>query len=184
LVLFMARLWDADKVKSTEARQEREELNQMRAKCVELLKKEFGKYFLGGLAPTAYAQKYYPQQVLENELLTRKDNYLKIMHGTSICIATTGLAGSVGWKMAEYIAGAKAIISQKIIYEYPGEFRENVNYLPFVTAEECVEKAVWLFKNPERRFQIMQANQQYYLEYIQPDKMILNSLRKVLDHKK
>ncbi|MDN5211554.1 hypothetical protein QQ020_05815 [Fulvivirgaceae bacterium BMA12] len=182
LILFMARLWEPSKVSSSKSKSEREEINHLRATCIRTLRKEFGELFVGGLANTDFAVKQYPDCVLNQKNMARKANYLKLMHNASICIATTGLMGSVGWKMAEYIAGAKAIVSEKNYYEFPGDFKEGCNFLSFEKLEDCIENVAYLVDNPLKRLEMMKANQSYYRQFLRPDQLVLNSLKRVLDH--
>lgn len=181
-ILFMARLWEPDKVNSAKSKAEREEINYTRATCIRKMRKEFGELFIGGLAGTDFAIKHFPDCVVKSKDMARKSNYLQLMHKSSICIATAGLQGSVGWKMAEYIAGAKAIVSEKNDYRFPGNFAEGHNFLSFETPEQCLEKVKFLFDNPDRRLEMMEANQIYYQEYLKPHQLVLNSLKHVLNY--
>ena len=179
-VLFMARLWDPAKVRTTGAKEEREKINYTRATCIRELRKEFGERFIGGLSDTDLAKKHFPDCVIKSKDITRKSNYLKLMHSASVCIATAGLTGSVGWKMGEYVAGAKAIVSEKNNYAFPGDFAEGKNFLSFETSEECLNQVACLIDNPDKRRQMMEANQTYYQDYLHPPRLVLNSLKHVL----
>jgi hypothetical protein len=94
-----------------------------------------------------------------------------------ICVATVGLNGSNGWKLAEYVAASKAILSEPLVYEVPGEFTHEKNYLQFQTPDELVETAVKLIEDAELRSSMMHANRQYFREYVRPDAMVRNSLK-------
>ncbi len=66
MVLFAARVWDpsgekGERVQDLEAAlaDDREPLNEMRANCVRLLRERLGTAFVGGLVPTAYAQRVF-----------------------------------------------------------------------------------------------------------------------------
>jgi hypothetical protein len=177
-VLFMARAWDPfDQLDRAPQRQEeRAAINETRARCVLLLRKEFGPAFSGGFKHTEYALKHYRHVLLEDPARASKRNYVELLAAHPICVATTGLHGSIGWKFAEYVAFSKAIVSERLNYEVPGDMVENRNYLEFRTPEECVEKAVELYRDAERRRAMMEANHHYYLEYLRPDQLILRTL--------
>lgn len=51
------------------------------------------------------------------------------MRRSDICIGSTGLWDSIGWKTGEYVAAARAVVNERFVYEVPGGFREGVNYL-------------------------------------------------------
>ena len=90
--------------------------------------------------------------------------------------ATTGLHGSVGWKFAEYVAFAKAIVSEPLNCEVPGDFKPGQNYLTFRSPTELVEQASTLFSDNALRHALMTNNARYYLGYVRPDALVLNSL--------
>jgi hypothetical protein len=47
-----------------------------------------------------------------------------------------GLYESNGWKLGEYVAGSKAIVSEHLHYDAPGNFSPEQNYLEFNSADE------------------------------------------------
>ncbi len=176
-VIFMARAWNPEKIEDKKQKTQTEAINETRAECVRLLRKEFGARFFGGLAVDDYSQTKFKDCLLPNAGVSKQSEYLKILKTFPICIATTGLCGSNGWKIAEYVALAKAIVSEKLHYEVTGDFEENKNYLNFETPAQCVEKVVRLFEDNELRRQIMENNRHYYLNFMRPDKIILNTLQ-------
>jgi hypothetical protein len=108
--------------------------------------------------------------------LYSKKTYLSLMHGSSICIATTGLEGSVGWKLGEYVAAAKAIVSEPLRSVQPGDFRPGRNYLEFRTPEQCVDAVQRLVDDPAHRLDMMRKNAAYYAAYVRPDALVWNAL--------
>jgi hypothetical protein len=74
--------------------------------------------------------------------------------------------------MGEYVAFSKAIVSERMTYQVPGDFKEGQNYLSFDTAERCVEAARELFSNAGMRRRMMQANHEYYLSCLKPEAMV------------
>jgi hypothetical protein len=178
----MARAWDPADEPDREPRQreERFELNEMRARCVILLRKEFGPAFTGGFKHTPYALEHHHEVLLEHAELASKRSYLGLLAAHPICIATTGLHGSIGWKFGEYVAFSKAIVSEKLLYSAPGNLAAGVHYLEFRTPEECVAAAVGLFKDRERRGAMMQANSEYYGRYVRPNRLIARTLETAL----
>ena len=99
---------------------------------------------------------------------------------SSICIATMGLHESIGWKFAEYVSASKAIVSEELHYEVPGDFQSGRNYLTFKTPEECVDQIDKLVKDEDYRYQMMVNNFNYYHQYVRPDRLVLNSLITIL----
>lgn len=175
-VLFMVGAWNPNINNVPEKQEEIRRINETRAQCVRLLRREFGENFCGGFAPDDYATKHYGDCLLHDGDSAKKKNYLKILLDYPICIATTGLNNSIGWKLAEYVAHAKAIVAERLNYRVPGSFENGVNYLEFSKPEVCVEAAVKLFENRELRCRMMANNFRYYQSYLRPDALILNTL--------
>jgi hypothetical protein len=180
-IIFYTRSWQPSNVSDRPALiEERHYINQTRAECIRRLRQEFGEAFYGGFEPGAYAQEHFPDCVVTDAHQTRKKRYLETLRAASIGIATMGLQGSNGWKLAEYVAGAKAILSEKLVYEVPGNFRPGQNYLEFTTPEECVAAAHKLLSDPVLLYQMQCCNYAYYQTHLRPDILIWNTLQTAL----
>lgn len=180
-VLFMARAWDPNgEVPGLslplEQKQQRASLNEMRARCIELLRKELGSYFYGGFDHSHYATQNFRSLLLDSSVLSSKKNYISLLHQHPICIATTGLHGSIGWKMGEYVAFSKCIVSEKLNFVVPGDFLKDRNFLEFDTPEICLQKVMELVENKSSRREMMEQNWLYYSMFLRPDKLVANTL--------
>lgn len=177
-ILLNLKAWDPfdqpDRLQ--EKVEERIRLNDMRAQCLRMLRSEFGPAFSGGFVHSAYARRHYPDLLLPDQEAASKHNYLRLLKSFPICVATTGLHGSIGAKFAEYVCLAKAILSERLLYIAPGDLREELNYLPFSTAEECVAQARRLFDDADLRHRLMSNNARYYNASLRPDALVLNTL--------
>ena len=179
-IIFCTRLWDPHRTKSIPLVAERVQINDMRIEIIKKLRKQFGDLFVGGIEATDFALKNYPEYVIKDRNTTKKRYYLQLLKQSVIGVATVGLLGSNGWKLAEYIAGSKAIVSERLNFEVPGDFKEKTNFLKFTTADECVENVSLLVENREKRQQIMNNNCRYYQKFLRPDMLIWNTLSKIL----
>ena len=94
------------------------------------------------------------------------------MRKSSICIASTGLFNSIGWKLAEYVAAGKAIVSENLNYQVIGDFTEGVNYLGYDSIKQCVDAVDKLYTNPELIEKMRKENKKYYYNYQRPDKQM------------
>ena len=175
-VLFMARAWDTNLIENKSRKEAVEKINETRAECVRRLRKEFGKNFFGGLAHEDYAVKNFKDCLLPVGNLSDKRKYLEILKDFPICIATTGLNGSNGWKLGEYVAFSKAIVTEPLQFQVTGNFLNEVNYLEFITPEKAVESVARLFEDNSLRLSVMMNNFRYYQSYLKPDVLILNTL--------
>jgi hypothetical protein len=177
-ILFMVRAWDPmgllggpiDKI------QERERINEMRTNCIKLLRTEFGNKFYGGFIHTDFAKRRYAEYLMPDNTCSIKRNYFNLLRTYPICVATSGLHRSIGAKFAEYIAFSRAILSEKLNYEVPGDLLSEKNYLEFQSPEECVSNAVRLFSDKQLRNELMRNNQLYYHFYLRPDSQVLRTI--------
>ncbi len=183
-ILFMTRAWDPKelRISDTENTHRIDILNSTRAECIKLLKEEFGPSFFGGFAHTEYAKTRFPQALIDNPTSSSKKKYITSLREYPICVATKGLQDSVGWKFGEYLAFSKAIISEEIDSEAPGNLANGVNYLEFKSPTECLNAAKQLVDDRELRTSIMTNNFKYYHQYLRPDVLILNTIFKALSN--
>lgn len=183
-ILFLARLWSReDWLEGDPANDEREKISQDRIEIIRTLRREYGDSFLGGINDCRLSRELAPDLIVPRELTERR-RYLRVMQDCDICIGTTGLHGSIGWKTGEYVAAGNAIVHEQMRYSVTGDFREGVNYLSFRTAQECVEAVARLVEAPERIRAMKRANAAYYRQYLRPDMLIRNTLEivdKVMD---
>src|SRR5437879_2798125 len=106
-VLFMVRTLDPDNFPAALTEENKEmwrktctDTNETRASVIKTLRKELGSRFYGGFSKNEHAEKSYKDLLLEDNNLSKKKNYLKILHNHAICIATTGLYNSISCKFA------------------------------------------------------------------------------------
>ena len=176
-ILFLTRVWDpwGVDVFSEEERELRIQINKNRIMCLHACREHFGDRFTGGLWKDDFAEKQYSQYTLPKSQ-TSKTTFLNRVKEHSICVATTGLYNSIGWKMGEYIAASRAIVSEPLHFEVPGNFKKDQNYLEFTNKAELIEKIETLLNNKELIGQMMKNNYHYYNNFLKPDILVLNSL--------
>ncbi len=175
-VIFFARTWEP-----VEADDEGfDALNETRAACIRALRAAFGPRFVGGFSRTALACRRYPDCVVGADFSTRRSDYLRRLEACPVCVATTGLFGSIGWKFAEYVALSKAIVSEPLEFEVPGPMAAGDNYLEFATPQQCVDAVARLFADRDLRARMMARNRGYYLEYGAPDALVARVLHAAL----
>lgn len=181
-ICFLTRVWDinARDIENEVVRQERIEINQFRIACIQACRDRYKERFIGGIEDSEFARKYYPDFIVKDKTITKKDNYLELIKNTDICIATTGLHKSIGWKFGEYVAASRAIVSEELCYEVPGDFKEGKNYLVFNTVEQLLKTVDDLLVDINKRKNIMWSNYEYYNSYVKAEFIVLNSLTKVI----
>lgn len=169
-VLFMVGLWDPGIVPldRPDKAAEFEAINEMRVACVRRLRKTFGGRFTGGVMHSDFARRRYPDALLDDPRGAAKRAYIARVRRSAICIATTGLHGSNGWKLAEYVALSRAIVSEPLRYSVPGDFSAPANYLPFRSADECASQVQRLMDDAALRVEQMHENYRYAERYMRP----------------
>lgn len=181
-VLFLVAAYDPyeDPDRSPEKIADRISINETRARCLRLLKQELGPAFVGGFSRSAFTVRQYGDLVVPPEW-TSQESYLRTVRSFPICIASTGLHGSIGWKLAEYVAFSKAILSEKLLHQVPGDFAPGRNYVEFTTPESCLDGALKLMNDTALRQQLMRNNASYYQRNLRPDALVWNALATALE---
>lgn len=189
-IMFMSRLWNPQEIELNEQTpaqwrpykeymiEERNKINRERVQIVRQLREIYGASFLGGIQDSTFARNYAPD-VLVPLALTRKGRYLHEMQRADICVGSMGLHKSIGWKTGEYVAASRAIVAERFYYQLPGGFEAGKNYLPFDTAEECLENVELLYKAPEAVYNMKVENHKYYCNWLRPEAQILRALEQV-----
>ncbi len=177
-VLFLTRAWSPDEAPNPDLskRQERDAINDMRANCIARLRAHFGDRVLAGFSHTEFAARAFPSLLVDDPRVTEKERYLAAVREHAVCVTTTGLHGSIGWKLGEYVALSRAVVSEPLNYSLPGAFVPNRNYLEFDSAEACVAVTDELMSNDALRASLMLNNFDYYRDFVRPDRLVLNSL--------
>ena len=181
-VLFLVAAYDPydDPARSQQKIDDRIFINETRARCIRLLKDALGPRFTGGFSYSRFAAEQYADLVVPPDS-TSQVQYLRTLHSFPICVATTGLHGSTGWKLAEYVAFSKAILSERLVYDVPGTFAPGSHYIEFTSPEECLNGAIRLIEDVALRQKLMQSNAAYYRDYLRPDALVRNALTTALE---
>jgi len=176
-IMFMTRLWDPSgkDVWNDEKKAEREYINKIRIEIIKKIKQLYPNNFVGGVEYSDFTKKHCKKLIFPKKM-TNRSNYLDLMKKCDICIGTMGLHESIGWKTAEYVVAARAIVNERMRYEVPYSFEPYKNYLPFETSDECVVAVSALINDPEKVYQQKKENEKYYKSYLRPDKQILKTL--------
>lgn len=180
-VLFLTRLWDPEEPAVRQHPELQAEWRQVNADRIELLhrlQKAFPGQFTGGVSASDCARQLCPELIVPDSL-TGKRAYLRRMQHTEICIASTGLHGSTGWKFAEYVVAGRAIVSEPLQYAIPGGFAEEKNYRTYTTPAQCVEQVGRLLADPAAVQAMAQHNAAYYQQWLRPDQQVWHALQQV-----
>lgn len=174
LIFYRTRVYSPTDAPDTYRSGRLDEINDMRAGTIRALKTYFGDRFIGGLRPSRFAQERYPDCMFPNDpgLL----GHLELSKTCLVNVNTSGLHDSTSWKIPEYMAGSRCIVSEPLKYETPVPLCERKHYLAFRTPEECVRACDELLHDPEMASAMRKENFIYYSENVKPAQLMLRSL--------
>ena len=173
-VLFLTRAWVDGTASGTNKNIRWKTLNDTRAETIRVLRNEFGEDFIGGMQPTPFAKKHYPDCI--SPYNTDKKNYLKLVRKCLVTVTTNGLWDSIGWKFSEYLAASRCIVTEPLKYDLPVPIIEGENILTFNTPNECVLACKKILNNSDFSRNMRQNNEIYYQNEIKPSTLIMNRL--------
>jgi hypothetical protein len=170
VIHLQTRLWSRSETTPDSAR----EVNEERVRLIRELRRVFGRYFEGGLVPTAVAQRIAPDLI--TPMPTFRSSYIQYSKPLRIGIYTRGLHHSTGFKMAEYLASSKIVVASGVRNEDPIPLRAGSDYLPFSTVDECVSQCDAILTHPEQFEEFRRNGWAYYQAELDPAQRLLNAV--------
>jgi hypothetical protein len=187
-VLLLTRLWEPTSKDPGEpaspvrekTHHELDVINRTRIECVQACRNAFAGHFVGGLVASPYAEKVAPH-LIAPAAVTNKQSFMALVKASPICVATTGLIMSTGWRFGEYVAASRAIVSERLHDELPGSFGTPGNYLEFSTVDGLLQAVQRLSDDRSALKNMMWNNFRWYRTHGRPDTLVLNALVAALD---
>jgi len=100
-------------------------------------------------------------------------SYLNGVKKSSFVINTPAVHGCLGWKLGEYLALGKPIISLPLNRAMPGNFKKNVHYLEIDSIEKDLKSAILSIReNKDLSISLAKNASDYYQEYLKPSSVI------------
>ncbi len=167
-VHFVCSLWKDDK-----------ETNDFRANFMNVVKGVEGLRFEGGFAPRPdHSVKGY--EALEGKPFEPMDVYMRKIMDSLVVFNTPAVKKCHGWKLPEFLAWGKAIITTPMLRMLPA---------PLVDGEDVIvtdgsigdlsEKIEAIMTDPALRRRLEQNARKYYDTYLTPERVISRILEKV-----
>ncbi len=173
-VMFTTRLWSRDQVPAMDPCV-LERLNQSRVATVRALRSAFADRFSGGLVDNAAARALAADLVVPED--TSRNAYIARMQRHLVCVTTTGLHGSTGWKFAEYIAASRCIVSEPLVQSPMVPVEDGVHFLSAATPDACVAACERLLSDAALAANMRRANARYYASHLRPDCLLQRCLK-------
>lgn len=175
-ILFITGLWDPAEFADPAVQAEVAQITQNRLDALKVIKSHFAHCSTFGVNGNRDFTRQFASDMILAEKMTDRPYFIKVMKQHDICITTSGLHGSIGGRFGEYIAASRAIISEPLHYNLPGNFADGKNFLSFSDESSLVSSINHLLENHEARYTMMVENRRYYENSLRPDKLILNTL--------
>lgn len=164
-VLFQVRCWEPHEGGDPA---DRHHVNDVRAAMIRQLRKEFGPRFSGGFQRRPYAIERYPDCL--TELPDDQPSYLELVRGAGVVVATTGLHGSLPWKLAEYAAMSRAVVAEANLNAVPTS-HDGV-FDTYRSINECVDRCAALLSDASLRRDRQDASARLWREHVRPDRLV------------
>jgi len=153
-----------------------EETNFFRKAFVEACKTSYCD-FEGGFSSV---EKDHPQREEFKNLLLKKryptNEYIKKTKFSAIVFNTPSVHNCHGWKLGEYLAMGKAIISTPLSNNLPEDLVHGKNIHFISNIDEMKIAIKFLLDNSSYRMILEQGAKEYYSKFVSPQKVIENVL--------
>ena len=170
-ILFQTRVWEPAEAPGDES------VNDERIHLLCELRRVFGARVVGGVVPTPFALQHYPNLV--TPLPCRQPQFICSAKKPLIGIYFRGLFGSVAFKMAEYLAASKCIVSQPI----SNQLDEPISHLKtYKSTDECISACDFFLSNPREAQEARRASSDYYLRDVSPPAQFARLLCRARKH--
>ena len=153
------------------------ETNEERIRLVRTLKSELGGRFIGGLADDEISRREAPELITQDDRVTVRERYIETGKGNVVNLLSKGLHGCIGARYCESFAAGRAFLTDRMVYELPGDLRDGMNYSEYSSAEDAVSKAIALLDDVELIHKLESNNTEYYNNYLRPDMLMRNALK-------
>lgn len=172
MVIFQTRAWDpATGTDPTD----REMINENRAELIQALRSELGPRFMGGFISDEFSRQYYGDLVTTGA--SDRSQYLKRIRSADIGIASLGLHRSTPFKVPEYLAAGRAVLTEPLYYKVGPDPGSAI--LEFSSIDECVTQIDQLLAEPKTLAHRQDLALAYWREHVRPDRIMLRMLSQV-----
>lgn len=149
-------------------RENASQVNRLRAAFIRACKSTVSNFEGGLLAKPQYQEFRIYKDVLAGKYF-KPSEYLHKVKKSAVAFNTPAAWGCLGWKLGEFLALGKAIISTPLLNEMPFPF-EHGKHVHFVHAEKDIKCAVEKVVNDRLyRQQLEQGARAYFDKYLSPE---------------
>jgi hypothetical protein len=149
-------------------------VTEERAEVIRVLRRDFKGQVIAGFVPSDYVLQKYPDLVLYDNI--DQHSYLGLVKRCRIAIYTRGLRDSPAFKMPEYLAAGRCIVSDPIKTMLPKPLVHGEHLLYFRSTEELVQQCKLILQDKALQRKLSQGALRYYEEEVRPKARVLKML--------
>lgn len=169
-VFFMSTLWDHQECIDF--------TNPLRYRYMKAAKRNIKK-FEGGFVATDSNKEYYKYSDMITSTFLNPAAYLEKVKKSIFVFNTPAVHNCHGWKLGEFLAMGKAIISTPLSNMLPSPLVSGKNIV-IVRSEDEVDITIKMLKDVEFREKLKRNSKKYYNTYASPQvvvQMIINNIK-------
>ena len=163
-IFFLSTLWYSDEWNKND-----EGVNLRRAHFIRACKKKLGDNFEGGLLGDTYSSN----SIFEDVFVNQRETFASWINKTKVSTLvfnTPAFWDCHGWKLGEYLAMGKCIISTKLSNDLPYPLEHGVNIHFVENTEESMADAIeYILSHPEYRHKLEVGAKEYWDTYGTPE---------------
>lgn len=172
LVLYQTRVWE-DHDADVHA------INEQRCALVRTLRRRLGDRFIGGIIPTVFARRQYPDVLTTLPFSMR--SYSSLLRRASVGVYSEGLHQSIAFKMSEYLASQCCLVADRVGAVLPRPLEEGRHFLKYEDPDSCVDQCERLLADRQLAAEMRRNNWNYYCMQIEPGAQLLSALKRTFD---
>lgn len=166
-IFFIGSLWKKEMLTNTR-----------RAEFISACKENKAIDFEGGFAPRSNNDNFGYDSFVVQKRYSLKD-YMHKIKKSAIVFNTPAVLSCHGWKLGEFLAMGKAIISNEHVNELPGPLIENVHLLYAENKQELDSKILKIIGDPQLKRMLEVNAAQYFQNHLKPSKVIQKLMAKI-----
>jgi len=165
-VFFISSIWKHEK-----------ETNRNRSLFIEACKSNTDLYFEGGFAPRKNGDNLGLDSLLYSKIVSLKV-YMKKIKNSSVVFNTPAVLSCHGWKLGEFLALGKAIITTSHHNILPADLEANKHVI-YVENEDEIKKSInRLIADIDFKTKLEFESRNYFNQYLSPTKVITRLIEK------
>lgn len=141
--------------------------NEARAAFITACRKNMSIVFEGGFAPRNDGNGMGFGDLILSKRYQLKEYFVKIKQ-SAVAFNTPAVLSCHGWKLAEFLALGKAIITTQHINDLPADLEDNVHVVYVDSLEKIEEKMTLILRNVTFKRNLEKNAKNYFDTYLTP----------------